>query len=367
MHAHNYCGKGDQHRFPAQQTMLLSQNIMQGEMPREPYLFNMASEINVHIVHACRLCMGVEMILLLLQAKECYRKQSQHDFDKLGTEEDRLSVPIWMDDELDDSWKAGLLEAVQAINKAAPGLSLSITEDKNLAFIHVLAIDKPEAYTEGNILSLLQSTSGQADYTTKIHLGKWEDDTKEGISTRELFHALGVNQDNVTRFDPSSIMLYQDKEANESAQRKYPADSAWWLIQPNKDSTKLSELDKVYLNLVYRPCRDTTEINARYKPKLGKTGIYYCGRCVMTDPTYFGDKCIDGICGPDDGPNCPACRTIKSPKVEEILKQKKWQGMTGRVYCGRPFLKPTVYNDGACGINNGPACPECVDLLNEEV
>ena len=311
---------------------------------------------------------GVEMILLLPQAKESYQKQSKHSIDELGIEKDRVSVPIWIDDILDDGWRNSLHKAVKAINEAAPGLSLSIMNNKERAIIHVLAIqaskpNKKEPHTKGNILK--RSISGQADYITTIYLGKSEDDAKKGITTRELFHALGFHQDNnlgLTHFDPLSITLYQSEKAYESARRKHPGDLIWWLKTVN--DPKLSELDKVYLNLIYPPCR-----GVRYTPKLGKTGMYYCGRPVMSDDTYPGDhdKYIDGICGPNHGPNCPACRTITSPKVEEVLTRQKWQGMTGRVYCGRYFTKPTERHNGVCGMNNGPACPECVDLLNKEI
>jgi hypothetical protein len=308
------------------------------------------------------------------QAKECYQNQSKHEIGDLGTEKDRVGVPIWIDDKLDDGWKASLHEAVEAINEAAPGLSLTIAEDKKRAIVHVLAIDEKEVYTEGDIR--MRSILGQADYITRIHLGKLEDDTKEGISTRGLFHALGFNQANnlgLTRFDPLSITLYQSKTiyTYDSAQRTYPGDPVSWQLKKysTKENTRLSELDKVGLNLVYRPCRDTTATSARYRPKLGKTGMYYCGRSVMVDHTYPGDNYnSDGDCGPNDGPNCPACRTIKSRKVKEIQARQKWQGMTGLVYCGRQFAEPaevSVHLDGICGINNGPACPDCNDLLNK--
>ena len=92
------------------------------------------------------------------QVKDYYCKQSKHVFEELGPKEDRVSVLIWIDDKLDDRWKDSLCEAVQAINEAAPGLSLSITEDEKQAIIHVLAIDKKdsEPYTEveGNILNM---------------------------------------------------------------------------------------------------------------------------------------------------------------------------------------------------------------------
>ena len=273
-----------------------------------------------------------------------------------------LSVPIWIDEKLDHTWKGGLREAVEAINEAAPGLSLSITEDnlKDQAIIHVLATDKKEAYTEGSIL--MRFTPAQADYITKIHLGKLKERTKNGISTRELFIALGFRlTDNLglTCIDPLSITLYRSKKTYDSARRRDPT-----LKQnPTKENTILSELDKVGLNLVYPPCICTTADSTRYKymPRLGTNGMYYCGRRVMSGCTYPGDN--DGVCGPSEGPNCPACRTIKSPKVEEILKKKKWQGMTGRVYCGRILDE---HHDRVCGIDNGPACPDCDDLLNNE-
>jgi hypothetical protein len=72
----------------------------------------------------------------------------------------------------------------------------------------------------------------------------------------------------------------------------------------------LSELDKVGLNLVYPPCTD----DVRYNPKLSPmNGMFYCGRNVMTssEHTYPGYNYSDGHCGPTNGPNCPACRTIK--------------------------------------------------------
>ena len=43
--------------------------------------------------------------------------------------------------------------------------------------------------------------------------------------------------------------------------------------------------------------------------------------------------------------------------------------MTGRVYCGRPFTDPGILwrtHDGMCGMDNGPACTDCNDILNKE-
>ena len=94
-----------------------------------------------------------------------------------------------------------------------------------------------------------------------------------------------------------------------------------------KKNTKLqlSELDKVGLNLVYLPCID----NVRYKPRRSRNGMYYCGRPVMSRHTYAGPNYTD-VCGPDEGPNCPACRTIISTKVQMILAGERWQGMQHR-------------------------------------
>jgi hypothetical protein len=326
------------------------------------------------------------------QVKDYYCKQSKYDIDKLGTEEDRVSVPIWIDDKLDGGWKDSLHEAVAAINEAAPGLSLSITENKKQAIVHVLEIKEEEPYTEveGNILM----RSNTKEFVTKIRLGKWKVDEKKGVCIHEFFHALGFHhehQDAIAdpyvyrlnsgkkitvnkhdlgfiQFDSSSTTLYPcEKKCRGSSE----GDVCKWVLEayPAEVNTDLDELDRVSLNLVYPPCVDKTGDNARYKPKCGKTGIYHCGRIKVvlcfTDPTG-GYTCP---CGPDKGPNCSACRTINSPRVKEILDGGRWQGMSGLVYCGRLFTEPGKLfetHDGICGMDNGPACPDCCNIMNKE-
>ena len=170
----------------------------------------------------------------------------------------------------------------------------------------------------------------------------------------------------LTRFDPFSITLYQcEKKTYEFNDQSV---CTWLLkVDPTQENTELIELDKVGLNLVYPPCVDKTGDDIRYRPRLCKNGMYYCEREVMSGPIYPDERYTPGVCGPNNGPNCPACRTIKSPKVEEILKGGRWQGMTGKVYCGRPFTEPaqiSAGHDGMCGMDDGLACPDCYDILN---
>ena len=62
------------------------------------------------------------------------------------------------------------------------------------------------------------------------------------------------------------------------------------------------------MNLLYPPRR-----SHNYKPKLGKSGLWYCGRKVMNhDKDCKFNTDTDGYCGPNNGANCTSCRVLYS-------------------------------------------------------
>ena len=111
----------------------------------------------------------------------------------------------------------------------------------------------------------------------------------------------------LTAFDPYSIMLYEEQEHEGFC--RLNSHEIWQTKEDDtSENTRLSELDKVGLNLVYPPC-----IGKHYNPeKDEETEMYYCGRKVMERHNIPYDnivyRCERG------GPNCPACRTLGKPK-----------------------------------------------------
>lgn len=112
----------------------------------------------------------------------------------------------------------------------------------------------------------------------------------------------------------------------------------------------------------FQPFKTHTSANTNSKQKLisAVNEIKMIMSCLV-DFRYFGvqDPDHDGNCGPTNGPNCPACRVLKTDRVERLWRKGKWQGWTGMVYCGRYFGIRSKGHDGYCGPNNGPNCPEC--------
>ena len=187
------------------------------------------------------------------------------------------------------------------------------------------------------------------DSDSSIAIGsEGKNDSKWSSQFKKIYDGIGI-----TRFDPFIVMLYCERDGYLVRNEADPV----WKLKPNRDelNRQLSELDKVGLNVVYKPCR-----HSGYNPKISPvTGLYYCGRKVMSRHSYPDENTTDGFCGPSNWANCPACRTLVTEKFREIVKDGKWQGWSGLVYCGIYFGKQEPGHDGYCGPDNGPPCSKC--------
>ena len=79
----------------------------------------------------------------------------------------------------------------------------------------------------------------------------------------------------------------------------------------------------------------------------------------MKGHNYPADDMTDGYCGPKSGPNCHACRVLKTKKMDKLNKELKFQGDSGYIYCGQWMGVIESGHDGYCGPNNGPPCDDC--------
>ena len=323
-------------------------------------------------------------------SKSYYQLQTKYT---LGKSTDRISVPIWIatgisnrqDSEAETivknvhgTWIDHLEEAIDVINVAAPGLHLyRVHSERDDHKISIYGIKEEKAYTRKDIYS------SKGAY---IYLGD-SFPHKNKTSVHEILHALGFMHEHqsedassridtsdaendityrsqyvqnpdatcITRFDPFSIMLYCE---DSYLKRKPESDSVWKLKETNEINMEMSELDKVGLNIVYRPCE-----HDGYQPKISPvTGLYYCGRKVMSRHNRPWQNTTDGYCGPNNWANCPACRVLKTDLMDQILNEDKWQGWSGLVYCGKWFGVQEEGHDGYCGPNNGIPCPDCSNI-----
>ena len=232
---------------------------------------------------------------------EYYKIQS---LQTLGESNEQVSVPIWINRGQSgtdlQSWFEYIKEAIYDINFAAPGLNLFETDYKSEATITInrrLPGSPFLYYTVGDILTY------PGCRVAEIYLGDANDVDMKSLSCHELLHALGVQHEHqrrdrdlslyvhdvkgewkpqycssddligLTRLDPLSIMMYPEKRNQLWRNRR---DSVWFAKPTTEVNRKMSELDKVGLNNLYRPCK-----GANYSPKRfgkGITGLWYCGR-----------------------------------------------------------------------------------------
>ena len=313
--------------------------------------------------------------------EEYYQRQSCW---ALGSEEDRVPVPIYISESVHRDWVYFIKEGIAKINIACPGVHLFLGEQSTSKIIIQGSAEK-SCRTSGNIFTL---THSQKCTITLYH--EWPN--KVRTSVHELLHALGIAHEHqapdastfihnkcppyhdmysqceprsdlchVTAMDPFSIMMYPEGDGG-FLLRKDGSDPVWNLKAPGKINNEMSELDKVALNQIFRPCR-----SAEYNPvRSPHTGMWYCGRRVMQNHNWPAASTTDGYCGPNNWANCPACRSLKNSVVDEFVRSGLWQGWSGLVYCGKYFGKQEPGHDGHCGPNNGPPCLECGRILNKE-
>ena len=334
--------------------------------------------------------------LAIDECSEFYKKQTIHD--KVGELSERLSVPIWIADNIpktkhmedpescdvqnvNRNWIHPIENAITDINAAAPGLHLYLVRQECDCKVYIYGIKEKKAYTIRNVRSNNKAYIFLADdgfvekQTVSVHellhaLGFGHEHQRPGVSkcinttggqsVPELRHDYEEETDScgITRFDPFSVMLYQEDYYLE---RKENSDPVWKLKVKGELNRELSELDKVGLNLIFKPCKHDS-----YNPKISEvTGLYYCGRNVMSRHNHPAKSTTDGNqCGPTIWANCPACRTLKTRKFEEILNKGKWQGWSGLVYCNRKFGVQEPGHDGTCGPNIRVPCQECRNILD---
>ena len=224
--------------------------------------------------------------------KEYYKIQS---LQWLGERKNQVSIPIWIARNVDAAWIEHIRQAISDINYAAPGLRLFITSDESVkGKIDIFGTREGSCYTWSDMLDV-------CSLGCKIYLD-WRWPEKKRTSCHELLHALGFGhehqrrdrdssihveseeseensqyckEDNllgITRFDPHSILMYPE----EQALLRNTDDPVWFTKPTTEINREMSELDKVSLNNLYRPCKGPL-----YSPtKFGKgvTGLWYCGR-----------------------------------------------------------------------------------------
>ena len=145
------------------------------------------------------------------------------------------------------------------INQAAPGLNLYKSDDLGSARVRIYGNSKDcIAETQGNIQSKLGAD---------IYLyGKWSN--KKGTSALKLLQALGFEHEQ-KHLDRCSVV--DEKYKPECDILRLMQFDPLSII--TSTSNEISDVDKVGLNLIYKPCK-----GPHYNPHLSATtGMWYCG------------------------------------------------------------------------------------------
>ena len=357
-------------------------------------------------------------------AQTLYRKQAIHDHTCLvGYKSKARKVPVYIADEVSESWRKSVKKAITDIRIAAPGINMYIVKRKRKAIIlidHYAKRDPNQAFAVDDIWELTKPDGTiWVPGIARIHLGKnyarnlvdkhmdWfkpgttpqeaEEQTMLTTCIHELIHALGFCHEHqtergaeevdtssagysssqvevldefisLTRFDPHSIMLYPELVIKGNN----PGTAMTTDSQRTSYNLVMSELDKVALNMIYPPRKHSGRWGRsayKYEPKqfeCAGTNMFYCFREVMESHNNPYYKISNGICGGErsnpGGPNCPACRTLKCER--SFLNDKRvrrWQGWSGMIYCGRTKYHPCGHS---CGSDTGYPCIECKALID---
>eukprot|EP01084_Bolivina_argentea_P083231 150708_1 len=326
-----------------------------------------------------------------------YLSQSRHI---LANNDSVINIGYNIGIQLENTWKSAIERAIKIVNNATPGIN--IINDKKLRInkqIVIISTDKNVAQTLNNIKKWNHST---------IILGtKWNVEQRNGTALHELLHALGVHHEHkrndrnkfgislnekcckkrhknsweqwipqyekandakihgITPYDAHSIMHYVicdgQFDIDNDILSKYFSNSP---LTGHKRRDILSPLDEIGLNLLYKPCKR----ELLYNPikNIETTHLYYCGRSNVTNGhNYPAIDITDGKCGPNDGPNCAACRVLKNDDIPKYNDKNDivWQGSSGLFYCGKKIDKKNKHHDGYCGPNNGTPCSSCYKLI----